>query len=122
MSSEGGQIDIGDAKAYLDAFGRYQDEYLVARGNHDRPHTGDAAASCSPSPAAPDHHDCFGDAFFPSASTWFAKEAFGLRLIGLDTYDKIGNGGDNGVMSADQFAFVREELARDVARTRRPEA
>ena len=113
ISSEGGQTDVQTSKAYLDAFGPYLDTYLVSRGNHDRPHTGDASAACSPAPAAPDHHDCFGDAFFSGASTWFAKDAFGLRIIGLDTYDKIGNGGDNGVMSDEQFAFVRDELARD---------
>ena len=113
ISSEGGQVDVADAKRYLDAFGPYLDSYLVTRGNHDRPHTGDDAAACSPSPAAPGHHDCFGDAFFAGTTTWFAKEAFGMRIIGLDTYDKIGGGGDNGVMSDDQFAFVRDELARD---------
>ena len=113
ISSEGGQVDIADAKAYLDAFGPYLDSYLVTRGNHDRPHSGDAAAACSPSARNPSQHDCFGDAFFPSATTWFAKEAYGLRIVGLDTYDKLGNGGDNGVLSDEQFAFVRDELQRD---------
>lgn len=113
ISSEAAQIDVNDAKAFLDAFGLYEESYLVARGNHDRPHTGDKVAACSVVPSAPDHHDCFADAFFPTGRTWFAKEAFGLRLVGLDTYDKIGSGGDNGVMSDEQFAFVREELARE---------
>jgi hypothetical protein len=85
----------------------------VARGNHDRPHTGAASGACRPVAGADGYHDCFGDVFFPTGTTWFAHEAFGLRLVGLDTYDKIGNGGDNGVMSDAQFAFVRDVLAKD---------
>ncbi|MGI8664053.1 MAG: metallophosphoesterase [Acidimicrobiales bacterium] len=113
ISSEAAQIDVADAKAHLDAFGAYGDSYLVARGNHDRPHTSDAAGACRAVPAAPDYHDCFGETFFPSAQTWFSQEAFGMRLLGLDTYDTIGPGSGNGVMSGTQFDFVREELARD---------
>ena len=88
------------AKTYLDAFGPYQDSYLVARGNHDRPHTGSESATCTAVPGAAGYHDCFRDTFFPEDPTWFAHEHRGLRIIGLDTYDKIGSGGDNGVMSA----------------------
>jgi hypothetical protein len=55
-------------------------------------------------------HDCFRDAFFGAGPTWFSAEAHGLRVIGLDTYDKIGSGGDNGVLSEEQFAFLGAEL------------
>jgi hypothetical protein len=110
LSSEAAQLDVDDAKQFLDAFGTYEETYLVARGNHDRPHTGDKVAACSAVPGADGYHDCFRDSFFPSGDTWFARQAFGLRLLGLDTYDKIGNGGDNGVMSDGQFAFVRDQL------------
>jgi hypothetical protein len=106
LSGEAGQLEVTDAKRFLDAFGAYEETYLVARGNHDRPHTDDEAAACS---AVPDHdgyHDCFRDSFFPTGQTWFAREAFGLRLLGLDTYDKIGNGGDNGIMSDEEFGLV----------------
>jgi Icc protein len=113
VSSEGSAVDLGNAKHFLDQFGPYGADYFVTRGNHDRPHTGDAAASCSPSPAAPDHHDCFGDVFFPGRRPWFSQDVFGLRLLGLDTYDKIGTGGDNGVLSDEQWAFVRDQLSQD---------
>jgi len=113
VSSEAGSSDVHHAKAHLDAFGAYGSSYLVARGNHDRPHTGAAAAVCRPASGAAGYHDCFGDVFFPTGATWFSHEAYGLRLVGLDTYDKIGNGGDNGVMSDAQFAFVRDVLAKD---------
>jgi hypothetical protein len=113
ISSEAAQADVAHAKGYLDRFGALEDDYHVVRGNHDRPHTGHAAERCRPDPRAPGYHDCFGEAFFPTGPTWFSREAFGLRLLGLDTYDKIGSGGDNGVLSAEQWAFVRDELARD---------
>jgi len=113
VSSEAGSKDVGDAKAHLDAFGKYGSSYLVARGNHDRPHTGADSAMCRPVAGEAGYHDCFGDIFFPTGTTWFSHEVHGLRLVGLDTYDKIGNGGDNGVMSDAQFAFVRDVLAKD---------
>jgi hypothetical protein len=113
VSAEAGAEDLADAKRYLDTFGRQGTDYLVARGNHDRPHDSDDSAGCSPSPLDTTRQDCFTDVFFPDGPPWFSHEAFGLRVIGLDTYDKIGNGGDNGVMGETQFAFVRDELARD---------
>ena len=116
VSSEAGAVDLAHAKSYLDAFGRYRTDYLVTRGNHDRPHQGAKYAACSAVPGVPGYHDCFKDAFFPDGRTWFEAEHHGLRLVGLDTYDKIGSGGDNGVLSPAQFAFVRETLARDKAR------
>jgi 3',5'-cyclic AMP phosphodiesterase CpdA len=116
ISSEAAQADVGDAKGFLDDFGAYEDEYHVVRGNHDRPHTGHAAERCRPDPRAPGFHDCFGEAFFPTGPTWFSREAFGLRILGLDTYDKLGSGGDNGVLSPKQMGFVRDELAADPER------
>ncbi len=41
------------------------------------------------------------------------RELNGLRVIGIDTYDKPGGGGDAGALSADQFAWFRGELAKD---------
>ena len=98
ITSEAAQSDVGNAKAFLDAFGVYGESYLVTRGNHDRPHTSDAAGACSAVPNHDGYHDCFRDAFFSQGRTWFSAEANGLRVIGLDTYDKIGSGGDNGVL------------------------
>ncbi|MEY2421733.1 MAG: 3,5-cyclic-AMP phosphodiesterase [Acidimicrobiaceae bacterium] len=112
ITSEGAQDDVGTAKAFLDAFGTYGETYLVARGNHDRPHTGADAGACSAVTGHETYHDCFRDAFFAAGPTWFSGEANGLRIIGLDTYDKIGSGGDNGVLSDEQWAFLQAELAR----------
>jgi hypothetical protein len=115
ISSEAGKMDVTDAKSYLDRFGKYRHDYFVTRGNHDRPHNTPDASACSAVPGASGYHDCFVDAFFPSGPTWFATNFKGLRIIGLDTYDKPppSNGGDNGMMSAPQFAWLTEQLAKD---------
>ena len=113
LTAEAAQPDVGTARTFLDAFGPYGQSYVVTRGNHDRPHTGEDAAACSAVPGHETYHDCFKDAFFSSGPTWFSADANGLRVIGLDTYDKIGSGGDNGVLSKEQFAFLSAELARD---------
>lgn len=96
VSAEAQAIDVQRAKAFLDSF---DGDYVVARGNHDRIHTGQA--------------DTFRQTFFGDGPTWQSTRIGRLRIIGLDTYDKMGNGSDNGVLSAEQFDFVRAELARD---------
>jgi hypothetical protein len=111
ISSEAGGVDVRDARSYLDAFGHHGSAYFVARGNHDRPHVN--TAPCRAVPGAAGYHDCFRDVFFPDGPTWFSRTVRGLRVLGLDTYDKIGRGSDNGVLSPAQFAFAREELAKD---------
>lgn len=100
ISAEAGEPDVRDAKSYLDRFGKLGKDYLVARGNHDRFHTNADT-------------DTFRDVFFKKRDTWFRTEVNGLRIIGLDTYDTRGNGGDNGVMSDEQEAFVAAELNAD---------
>ncbi len=79
----------------------------MARGNHDRPHDGDAWASCSTGRWG--GHDCFVDEFFPSdAATYFADDLHGLRTIGLDTYDKADDPSEVGLLSPDQMEWFRD--------------
>jgi len=112
ISSEAVPKDLSMARRILDGFGTYERDYVVARGNHDRSHAGSPYSACRADPRGPGLHDCFHDAFFPgNEPTWFARDVHGLRVLGLDTYDKVGNGGDNGSLSAEQFAFVTRELA-----------
>lgn len=116
LTSEAAPVDLRNARSLLDGFGTYRTDYLVTRGNHDRSHAGTAYAACSPGIGA-DTHDCFKDAFFaPGQPTWFLAEAFGLRMLGLDTYDKAGSGGDNGSLSPAQWDFVTRSLAADKER------
>ena len=113
LTAEAEGKEAADAKKYLDTFGQHGRDYLVTRGNHDRPHSGDKWKACRPVAGQAGYHDCFRDVFFGTGPAWFSQERFGMRVLGLDTYDKIGDGGDNGVMSEQQFAFVRDELRRD---------
>ncbi|MDL4772816.1 purple acid phosphatase family protein [Actinomadura xylanilytica] len=108
VAAEAGVDDLGRAKALLDGFGTYGEDYLVARGNHDRAHEG---GSCSP--GRWQGRDCFGDAFFDGRPSYFSHDLDGLRVIGLDTYDKPGNGGDAGGLSREQLAWFDAELKAD---------
>lgn len=109
ISSEAAPVDVESAKQLLDRFGRYQRDYFVARGNHDRAHEGPAYASCSVGQWQ--GNDCFRDDFFAAGEpTYFSTDLRGLHVIGLDTYDKPGNGGDAGGLSAEQFAWFEAEL------------
>jgi hypothetical protein len=116
VSSEARPSDLHNAKHFLDGFGAYDRDYFVARGNHDRAHDDDNSKSCSPVPGHPHRGDCFRDEFDPHATTWSAHERFGLRILSIDTYDTIGNGSARGVISDEQFGFIRDELRRDPSR------
>lgn len=113
VTSEAGRTDTRNAKQLLDQFGKYKTDYFVARGNHDRPHNNAAADGCSTSTLHGGYHDCFHDSFAPDEKSYFVRERFGLRILGIDTYDSIGNGSFEGTMSPGQLAFVGHELSRD---------
>jgi len=110
VSSEAIPAQLAAAKSVLDGFGEQDEQWFAARGNHDRSHAGSTYAGCRTDPRGAGLHDCYVDAFSPTEPTWYARERNGLRLLALDTYDKIGNGGDNGALSSAQFAFVEDQL------------
>jgi hypothetical protein len=99
VTSEARPPEVTGAKGLLDRFGVHGRDYFVTRGNHDRVHTGQP--------------DTFGAAFFPGVPTWWEHDAYGLRIVGLDTYDKSGDGADNGSLSARQWSFLRGRLGAD---------
>ncbi len=107
VSSEAVPGDLGTAKGVLDGFGTYRTDYLVARGNHDRAHDGAPYASCSVGQWQ--GNDCFRDEFF-DGPTYFTHDLNGLHVIGLDTYDKPGNGGDAGGLSKEQLSWFEADL------------
>lgn len=110
VSAEAAPVDLAKAKSLLDTFGAYRGDYFVARGNHDRAHSGTDYAACSPGQWQ--GNDCFRDGFFDGASTtYFSTDLNGLHVVGLDTYDKAGNGGDGGGLSAAQLAWFQADLA-----------
>ncbi|MFJ9032266.1 metallophosphoesterase [Streptomyces sp. NPDC102274] len=113
ISSEAVPVDLSKAHQLLGKFGDYRDDYFIARGNHDRAHIGDPYAHCRVGQWQ--GNDCFHDQFFPDKDqrTYFSRDLRGLRVIGIDTYDKPGNGGDAGALSPDQLAWFRNQLAKD---------
>ena len=112
ITAEAVPVDLSRAGQMLAGFGAYRDDYFVTRGNHDRPHTGDAYAACRA--GRWQGRDCFHDQFFPSYErTWFSRELQGLRVIGIDTYDKPGRGSEAGELSPEQLDWFRDELAKD---------
>lgn len=112
VTSEAAPVDLTRARELLDGFGDLGKDYLVCRGNHDRPHTGPAYSHCTPTDRG---NDCFADGF-ADGKTWFRKDHHGLRILGLDTYDKAGNGGDNGVLGPEQWAWLQAQLAEEPER------
>lgn len=107
VSSEEVPGDLSRAHRILDRFGRYGRDYFVARGNHDRAHDGPAYAACGP--GRWQGRDCYRDEF-AHGPTYFSRDLNGLHVIGLDTYDKPGDGGDAGGLSAEQTAWFETEL------------
>ena len=107
VSSEAVPGDLGRAKRILDGFGAYGHDYFVARGNHDRAHEGAPYTACEPGQWQGD--DCFKDEFF-DGRTYFSHDLHGLHVIGLDTYDKAGDGGDAGGLSAEQMDWFTSDL------------
>ncbi|MBH0777370.1 metallophosphoesterase [Nocardia bovistercoris] len=90
LTAEATPSQSRSVRAQLDSWGALGRDYLVARGNHDRPHTGADYASCAPATA--DHRDCFTEFFVPREEL-VQHEIGGLRLLGLDTSELDGTGG-----------------------------
>ncbi len=112
ITAEAEPVDLRTARQMLDGFGARHEDWFLTRGNHDRAHEGEAYATCSVGRWG--GHDCFVDEFFPDdVETWLATDLQGLRVLGLDTYDKAGRGSDAGTMSPDQVEWIRETLATD---------
>jgi len=115
VTAEAGRPDVLRSRELLDRVGTLGTDYLVARGNHDRSHQG---TTCRPSRVAgAGFEDCYRDTYALADTTWFSRTTpGGLHVVGLDTYDRPGDGGDNGMLSAEQFAWLREDLAREPER------
>jgi 3',5'-cyclic-AMP phosphodiesterase len=112
ITAEAVPLDLSKAGQLLNKFGEYGSDVFVVRGNHDRAHIGDPYASCRVGQWQ--GNDCFHDRFFPGdVPTYFRRDLQGLRVLGLDTYDKPGNGGDAGALSTEQFDWFRTELAEN---------
>ncbi|MGW1208614.1 metallophosphoesterase [Streptomyces sp. NPDC002499] len=96
ISAGGAAHDLAAAGRILDRFGEHGRDYFVVRGNHDR-------------------HGRLEATFrrgvgMEEGPGYFSHEVGGLRIVGLDTYEKQGNGGDSGGLGAEQLAWLRRRL------------
>jgi 3',5'-cyclic AMP phosphodiesterase CpdA len=98
ISAGGTPRDMAQAKGILDGFGTHGQDYFVVRGNHDRPRRRGEG-------------DAFPEGFLGGEGpAYFARDLGGLRIVGLDTYEKTGNGADAGGLGAEQLSWFRARL------------
>ena len=104
--------ELAEARELLDTFGRLRlagglrrGDYVVARGNHDQPKTGDAYTSCPV--VAADYHDCVPGVFPLPQGRLTRTEFRGLRLVGLDTSTLKQPGG---AIGAEQWTDLEDAL------------
>ncbi|MFI9506641.1 metallophosphoesterase [Nocardia sp. NPDC052566] len=107
LTSEAKPAEARAVRARLDGWGRFGHDYLVTRGNHDRPHVG--YRDCPALPSATDHQDCWAEQFTPRQQL-IEHETGGLRIIGLDTSELDGSGGS---IERPQFDRLTELLRAD---------
>ncbi|MGC5565623.1 fibronectin type III domain-containing protein [Streptomyces sp. FR-108] len=106
ISAGGAPGDLAEARRLLDGFGVHGRDYFVVRGNHDRRGRhgpqgwrGDTFLDAFPAHGGP------GD-----GPAYFARDLGGLRILGLDTYEKRGNGAGSGGLSDEQLAWFRADV------------
>jgi 3',5'-cyclic AMP phosphodiesterase CpdA len=113
LTTEARPKDVARVRQLLDGWGTLGSDYLVARGNHDRPHVGADYAGCTAVPGAADHHDCWGDVFPHPRQTLSAHEVGGLRIVGLDTTTLDAAGGTlDDAQLADLARLLRHDRDR----------
>ncbi len=110
MTAEALPQQVARARELLDGWGHLGTDYLVVRGNHDRPRTGAAWAAGTPVPGTNDHRDCWGDVFGRRRQQLSAHELGGLRIIGLDTTTLDAA---SGTIDESQLRGLRETLTAD---------
>lgn len=109
LTSEATPAETRGVRAHLDAWGTAGTDYLVVRGNHDRPHVGDDYRACPAVPGSGTHFDCWAQEFGPRQQL-VEQDLGGLRLLGLDTSELDGSGG---TIERPQLDRVREILRAD---------
>lgn len=131
LTNEAEPFAVEEARRHFDGFGRLGGgtptrdgtslvvpggprAYYATRGNHDRTHTGDLYAGCSPVPGT-DRFDCFADAFgdgFEPGSTHFSVQygdpSTRYRFVGLDSCGLEGRA----QMPQSELDYLEAELDR----------
>ena len=112
ITAEAVPVDLSRAGQLLTRFGAYRSDYFVTRGQprpgahrrrlRQRAGSGSGrATTASTTTSSP-----------ATSRPTSRRDLQGLRVIGIDTYDKPGNGGDAGALSPDQFAWFRVAARR----------
>ncbi|MFF3488133.1 metallophosphoesterase [Streptomyces sp. NPDC002701] len=111
ISAGGAPGDLAEARRLLDGFGTHGQDYFVVRGNHDRrgPAVPGAAGGDSFLDAFPREGSGSGGGAGDGAA-YFARDLGGLRILGLDTYEKKGKGAGAGGLSDGQLSWFRAQL------------
>jgi len=117
LTAEAEPAQVRRSRELLDRFGTLRSggelargDYVVTRGNHDRPHEGAAYGDCPPEPEGTAHRDCLAQGYDVPRQRVSVSDVGGLRILGLDT-TRLATAG--GTMSDAQLAELRTELARD---------
>lgn len=98
LTNEATAEEARAVRAHLDTWGSLGTDYLVARGNHDRPH-----------PGYPECTDCWGEHFLPRQH--MTEHHLGeLRVLGLDTSAAEASGG---VIDRPQLDALADTLRAD---------
>ena len=111
LTSDGYLSEAQGVRQLLDGWGTLEQDYFVARGNHDRSRNGTDWDTCSVVPStSPVHYDCWGDVFPYPLQDLQHYEVGGLRIVGLDTTSLDIAGG---TMNAAQLGRLRDVLEAD---------
>ncbi len=111
LTSDGYLAQASGVKGLLDGWGQLEQDYFVARGNHDRSRAGTGWNTCTVVPStSPAHYDCWGDVFPYRLQQLQSHQVGGLRIIGLDTTTLDAAGG---TMSAEQLDALKHVLSKD---------
>lgn len=109
ISAGGAPRDLTEARRILDGFGAHGRDYFVVRGNHDRAALGTCREDCRQCSGM--SADTFREGFAGAdGSAYFARDVGGLRIVGLDTYEKHGTGADAGGLGGEQLSWFRRQL------------
>ena len=83
-------VDLSKAGQLLERFGKYRRDYFVTRGNHDRAHDGRRVRRRAASASGRATTASTTSSSRATSRRTSRRELQGLRVLGIDTYDKPG--------------------------------
>ncbi|WP_435885121.1 metallophosphoesterase [Streptomyces tauricus] len=110
ISAGGAPRDLAEARRLLDGFGTHGRDYFVVRGNHDRRGRPGLEDGCEDNFLGAFPADGGSGGESGAGPAYFARDLGGLRILGLDTYEKRGSGAGSGGLSEEQLAWFRADL------------